>query len=191
MRIAPIDAGHRNEHVSRLRRYGGLVIALVFVVNFQCSTSERFIGLVQLHPYQNAYLNEVTNAWIAGNAEDVFEVEYWGQSYKEGAEWLNDHSERDADICVGLAQRPADRYLMRKSSVISPETLPRFEDQRRPAHLMLMTRKALYRPEIEHVVRRYEPIFAVRRQKGILLNVYSNRRLAAREASPSEMVGSR
>jgi hypothetical protein len=74
---------------------------------------------------------------------------------------------------------------------ISPETLPLFENQGRPAYLMLMTRKALYRPEIERVVRRYEPIFAVRRQKGTLLNVYSNRRLAAREASPSEMVGSR
>jgi hypothetical protein len=73
----------------------------------------------------------------------------------------------------------------------SPETLPLFENQGRPAYLMLMTRKALYRPEIERVVRRYEPIFAVRRQKGTLLNVYSNRRLAAREASPSEMVGSR
>jgi 4-amino-4-deoxy-L-arabinose transferase-like glycosyltransferase len=134
------------------------------------------VELVRLHPYHNAYLNHVTNALIKDNAQDVFEVEYWGQSYKEGAEWLNAHVEDDAEIYVWASS--ADHYLRQKSKALNEDTLQRFEDRTRPAYFMAMTRKGMYKGAIEHIVRNYDPIFTIRRQKAILLKIYSNRRLA-------------
>jgi 4-amino-4-deoxy-L-arabinose transferase-like glycosyltransferase len=135
------------------------------------------VQIVRIHPYQNAYLNEVTNAWLAGNAEDVFEVEYWQQSYKEGSEWLNAHAEPDAEIYVAFAQNCADHYLNRKSRALDGNSLALYKDRSRARYLMLITRKAMFDEPIRFVECTYEPIFTIRRQKGTLLKVYSNRRL--------------
>ena len=134
------------------------------------------VELIRMHPYHNAYLNEAANAWLPGNAEDVFEVEYWQQSYKEGAEWLNAHAEPDAGIFVAFDDRCADHYLRRKATELDSTNLPLFEDRMRVAYLMVMTRKAMYKDAVAHVVRAYEPVFTIRRQKGTLLRLYSNRR---------------
>jgi Dolichyl-phosphate-mannose-protein mannosyltransferase len=143
------------------------------------------VALARVHPYHNAYLNEVTNAWLPGHAEDVFEVEYWEQSYKEGAEWLNAHAEPDAVVYVAFGQKCADPYLERPSRDLSEETLPLFEDRTRPAYAMIMTRKAMYRAPMEHIVRAYAPIFTIGRQKGVLLRIYSNRRRAPGGRTPA------
>jgi hypothetical protein len=34
----------------------------------------------------------------------------------------------------------------------------------------------MYSPAIEHIVKTYEPILVIRRQKGNLLKIFSNRR---------------
>jgi hypothetical protein len=133
--------------------------------------------LIRLHPYHNAYLNEIVRTWVTGHPEDTFEIEYWGQSHKEGAQWLNAHAEPGADIYVGLDTATANHYLARTSRELDEKTLPDFEDQTRAAYFMVMTRKAMYSPAIEHIVNTYEPVFVVRRHTGTLLKVFFNRRL--------------
>jgi dolichyl-phosphate-mannose-protein mannosyltransferase len=128
--------------------------------------------LIRVHPYQNAYLNEITNAWITGHAEDVFEVEYWAQSYKEGAEWVERHAEPDAAIYIGFADEVAVHSFKRRYEYFDEQ---QFDDPTHPAYLMLMTRKAWYTPAMTRVAHGYAPVFEVRRQKGTLLAVYSNR----------------
>jgi hypothetical protein len=106
----------------------------------------------------------------------VFEVEYWLQSYKEGSEWLNAHAEPDAEIYVPpYTEGCADRYLNRKSRPLFADDLPLFEDRTHPRYLMMITRKAKFDEPVRFVERTYEPIFTIRRQKGVLLKVYSNR----------------
>jgi len=136
---------------------------------------------VQVHPYQNAYLNEVANAWISGHAEDTFEIEYWGQPFKEGSDWINRHAEPDAAVFVSIGDEAPMHYLKRRFVFLDDGTLPLFENQTRPAYVMLITRKAFYGGAVTSVMHRYEPVFEVRRQKGTLLAIYSNRR----SASPS------
>lgn len=136
--------------------------------------------VIRVHPYYSSYLNEIVRAWLPRNAEDVFEVEYWGQTHKEGAEWLNAHAEPEADIYVGLDSAAADRYLRRKPLKLDERTSEKFEDRTRPAYLMVMTRKAMYSPAIEHVVRTYDPVMVIQRQHGTLLKVFSNRQLQPR-----------
>ena len=143
------------------------------------------VQLIPMHPYEGAYLNEVTNAWLPGPAEDLFEVEYWQQSYKEGAEWLNAHAERDARVFVAFDTRTVDRYLDRESIELVDSMLPRFEDRSRPAYFLTITRSAMFPESIRHIVRTYEPLFEIRRQKGTLLRIYSNRRLKADSLAPA------
>ena len=137
------------------------------------------VQLIPMHPYEGAYLNEVTNAWLPGRAEDMFEVEYWQQTYKEGAEWLNAHAERDALVFVAFDTRTVDRYLDRESIELVDSMLPRFEDRSRPAYFLTITRSAMFPESIRRIVRTYEPVFEIRRQKATLLRVYSNRRSKA------------
>jgi Dolichyl-phosphate-mannose-protein mannosyltransferase len=137
------------------------------------------VEMRRIHPYQNAYLNEVTNAWLAGNAEDVFEVEYWQQSYKEGAQWLNAHAGPDAEIYVAFGETCANHYLDRKSTEFDEDRLALFEGGTRVAYVMAITRRALYQEPMRRVARAYEPVFTVHRQKGTLLKIYSNRRRTA------------
>ena len=126
---------------------------------------------MQIHPYQDAYLNEVTNAWIPDRAEDYFEVEYWGNVYKEGASWLNRNMEPGAVVYVPWS-RAADFHLERKSRRID---VGAFRDSKRPAYLMLNTRMAYYGPFLREVEREHRPVFSIRRQKATLLRIYENR----------------
>ena len=132
--------------------------------------------VIRVYPYHNAYLNEVARLWLPGPAEDVFEIEYWGQSYKEGAEWLKTHAEPNADLYVGLDTVAADRYLGRRSQKLTDKNLHLFEDRARPAYFMVVTRKAMYPSAIDRIVKSYEPIFVIQRQKGTLLKIFSNQR---------------
>jgi hypothetical protein len=172
-----IEAGRLFQGTTRIRR-------IVRIACMGAVFGYMGLGLVWIHPYYNAYLNEVTNALLE-RAEDLFEVEYWGQSYKEGAEWLNLNAEPDADIYVGLNKQIADRYLNRKSRELNEHSLPEFEDPGRVAYFMVITRKAVYRESIEHIVRSFEPVFSIRRQKGTLLHVYTNRRVRTNSVSTS------
>lgn len=43
-------------------------------------------AVIRLHPYQYVYFNELVGG-LKG-ASDVYELDYWGASYKEAAEWL-------------------------------------------------------------------------------------------------------
>ena len=98
---------------------------------------------------------------------------------------LNLNAEPDADIYVGLNKQIADRYLNRKSRELNEHSLPEFEDPGRVAYFMVITRKAVYGESIEHIVRSFEPVFSIRRQKGTLLRVYSNWRVRTNSVSTS------
>lgn len=162
------------ERTEALRRFGRVrsVAALACAAILFSWTGFQ---MVRIHPYHNAYLNEVTNASLASNAEDVFEVEYWCQSYKEGAEWLNAHAERGSAIYVAWPRACADPYLNTTAEELDVDALPRFADPARPAYFMVMTRKAMYSEPIKQIVGAYKPVFMIRRQKGTLLRIYFNR----------------
>lgn len=65
--------------------------------------------MVQLHPYQSVYFNRVVGGG-SKKAAQRFETDYWGSSYKEGAEWVikNYHSSSKQKIRVA---NPSDPFL--------------------------------------------------------------------------------
>lgn len=125
--------------------------------------------MVPLHPYHDAYLNPVANALAGPHTDRQFELEYWGQTYKEGAEWLLEHAAPDAVVLVPVAPVAARPYLDGRLRLV-PRDRVRGTDG--PVYLMLMTRRSWYTPRVQRLVATRQPVFAVRRQRATLLEIY-------------------
>jgi hypothetical protein len=51
------------------------------------SIGATVFDMIELHPYQYVYFNRLFAGGLESAAER-FETDYWGSSYKEGAEWV-------------------------------------------------------------------------------------------------------
>jgi hypothetical protein len=58
----------------------------------------------RLYPYEHVYFNRVSGGLAA--AEGQLELDYWGLSYREGAEWLNQNVQDPASTAVASCSRP-------------------------------------------------------------------------------------
>lgn len=66
-------------------------------------------GILRLHPYEYIYYN----AFIGGEegAFRRFETDYWGTSFREAADWLNESAPPDANVWVDGPAHLLDMYL--------------------------------------------------------------------------------
>jgi hypothetical protein len=126
----------------------------------------------RIHPYQSAYLNPVASGLGGERTDEWVEVEYWGHAFKEGAEWLNEHTESDALVYVPFGDHVAAHYLAQEPE--SQLTAAEFVDPSRPRYLMFITRRALYTRIMHHAEIHWEPVFEIRRQDATLLRIYRN-----------------
>ncbi len=125
--------------------------------------------LVRLHPYEDAYLNPPTLRLLERPPEEVFELEYWGNSYKEGAEWLDTHAADGAVVLVPIASWCAEPWLDDRFTLVEADSYPATG---RPRYLMFMTREGFYTPAIRRLRRTLAPVFSVRRGRATLLEIY-------------------
>jgi hypothetical protein len=73
-------AGLLKSHVSLLiKGSAGVLIGL--------SAGMAVFDMAQLHPYESIYFNRAVAGGLVA-AASRFETDYWGNSYKEGAEWV-------------------------------------------------------------------------------------------------------
>jgi hypothetical protein len=63
-----------------------LVKAIVTFGVFMIVTIEGLRAIIQLHPYQTAYYNELVGSTYG--AQGKYDIEYWGNFYKEAFEWV-------------------------------------------------------------------------------------------------------
>jgi hypothetical protein len=161
---AGVTAGAVPSQGGRLARrpalVGVLVAASLLAVAWQ---------LAAVHPYHDAFLSLPARAWLGPEAQRRVELEYWGGSYREGAEWLLAHAPADALVLVPMATHAATPYLAGRLAVVPRDRHP---DDGRPQYLMVMTREAWYTPQVAAVVASRHPVFTVRRQGSTLLAVY-------------------
>ena len=125
--------------------------------------------LVRYHPYQDAYLNPAVRAALGPTAPELFELEYWGSSFKEGAEWLDEHAAPGSRVLVPIAPQCAAPYLDRDLVLVAPDPPT---DRAEADYLMVMTRKAVHTPQILEVRERAEPVFTAERLGATLMEVY-------------------
>jgi hypothetical protein len=82
-------------------------------------------GIVRLHPYEYIYYN----TFIGGEkgAFRRFELDYWGTSYREAADWLNETAPPNAEVWVDGPAHLLDMYLRKDLKMFSPYEAERAE----------------------------------------------------------------
>jgi hypothetical protein len=103
-----------NKFIPKKKRLEKIFQTMIFIIIF----SLPLIDTITYHPYQTTYFNRLIGG-IKG-AEENFELEYWGNSYKEGSKWLNENAEENATIIVPIAEW-LPRYYLRKDISIKKE----------------------------------------------------------------------
>ena len=83
------------------------------------------IGIVRLHPYEYIYYN----TFIGGETGALrrFELDYWGTSYREAADWLNEAAPPDANVWVDGPAHLLDMYLREDLNLYSTYEVERAE----------------------------------------------------------------
>jgi hypothetical protein len=82
-------------------------------------------GILRLHPYEYIYYN----TFIGGEAGAFrrFEMDYWGTSYRQAADWLNRNAPQDANIWVEGPAHLLDLYLRDDLNLYSTYEIERAE----------------------------------------------------------------
>jgi hypothetical protein len=150
------------------------------------------VDLARYHPYQDAYLNAATRRALAladRRPEEVFELEYWGAAYEEGAGWLAGRAAERGErlrVWVPFAAWCAAPYAGPRVTVMGEAwldgragglgvldtggTSP--DSPVAPDALMWIPRRSFGSPGIEAVRRRLEPVHTVERLGATLLEIY-------------------
>ena len=83
------------------------------------------VGIVRLHPYEYVHYN----TFIGGEAGALrrFELDYWGTSYREAADWLNATAPPDANVWVDGPAHLLDMYLREDLNLYSTYEAERAE----------------------------------------------------------------
>jgi hypothetical protein len=63
-----------------------------------------FADAARLYPYEHVYFNRISGGLPA--AEGQLELDYWGLSYREGAEWLNQNVPDPSGTAIASCSRP-------------------------------------------------------------------------------------
>jgi hypothetical protein len=131
-----------------------LIIALIL---------PNIFSLIQLHPYQYVYYNALTNG-VQG-AFRQFEMDYWGTSYREAAEYVNQIAPPGAHIIVFGAPHLVETYARGNLNIEKYEKGMEI-DSATPTFAILLSRndKDIYTfPEAEviHTIERDGAILTV------------------------------
>jgi hypothetical protein len=129
------------------------------------------VEIARLHPHQDAYLAWPWRRLRPGANERVFEIEYWGASYRAAARWLNENAEQGASVVAPIAPHCLEPYL--RYDLEAHERLRRRDAEATRPYLVFITREAWYEPlGLDRVIASGPPLHAVRSPVGTLALIY-------------------
>jgi len=133
----------------------------------------QIITLARLHPYEGAFFNALAGG--ERGASERYTLEYWGQSYKDGGEWLNEHAGADAWVAVPIAGHIA-RYSLRPDlRLIQTDQVAELKDLDGEGYVMVMHNRDWYGgPETlpEYCEVNCVPVYTVQADGAVLLSIY-------------------
>jgi hypothetical protein len=154
----------------------GLAIVLVFF-------SPVLAWCAKNHPNEIVFYNSLVGGLGGAQARGFPEsTDYWGQSYRQGARWLNANAEPDSLVVVGVSSRivsytrdiwlrPDLRQVLGPADVQDPELDRAIQFYSGHVYLMYITRKQFY----WDIVTRYDnlpPTWKIDVDGGTILKVY-------------------
>lgn len=146
------------KHPERARR---IVWASAFLIFFELA-----LEFFSIYPYGDAYFNEGLRRAIPQKIENYFEIEYWGSTYRQGVNWLNQNAREGALVCVPLADHLLQFYPVR------PDLSFGCSDQ--SDYLMFFTRQTFLPPDLDQIFNysKLSPVFKISRYNSDLLLIY-------------------
>lgn len=103
-----ILSGVGAKYVWGLLKRKGKIAMLIFLALFY---STLLLFLINLHPYEITYHNFLSGG-VKG-AEKNFEIDYWGNSLKEGIVWVEENLEENATLIVPITGKLVRYHLTR------------------------------------------------------------------------------
>jgi hypothetical protein len=96
------------------------------------------IDMIQLHPYQSVYFNRAAAGGLA-SASLQFESDYWGNSYREGAQWVIQNYRADTSGRIRVAN--CSNYFQTGYFFENPDARQRFinVERHQNPHVFLTT----------------------------------------------------
>ncbi|MDD5055617.1 MAG: glycosyltransferase family 39 protein [Candidatus Peribacteraceae bacterium] len=147
-----------------------LILKKLSIINYQLSISVVIVFIVVaslihevaiLHPFEGSYRNEIVRLMYPERMDRVFNLEYWGATYKQGVDWLNANASQNAVVCVPTADVLIDWYDVR------PDLS--FGCSADASYMMFFTR---YSKAEDPALVSHEPVFTVERMGAELLRIY-------------------
>jgi len=125
------------------------------------------IEFLLVYPFGDSYFNELTRLAVPSHLENKLEIEYWGATYKQGVDWLNNNAAANSSFCVTAASHLLQFYPLRQDLTFSC-------DPAKTDYLMFFTRKTSLPEEINKIFNYSpdKPIFKVSRFNSDLLYIY-------------------
>lgn len=119
-----------------------------------------------IYPFGGAYYNEAVRLTIGPHIEKKFDFEYWGASYRQGMDWLNQNAQPDSSFCVPIASHLTGYYPVRADLS--------FDCSEKTNYLMFITRWAYYPHEIDNALpyQDKDPAYSISRHGSDLLVIY-------------------
>lgn len=118
-------------------------------------------GIVQTHPYELSYVNEMGRLLLPHPLEEQTELDYWALSYPEAIEWINANARPDSRVCVPIADHLIAFLGLRRDLTLSCDSAQ---------YLLLLTRFGMLPPPLRRIAR--SPVFTIQRFGADLARVY-------------------
>jgi hypothetical protein len=147
-----------------LKSNANKIVKISAAVLILLSVGLTTLDMIQLHPYQSIYFNRLVAGGLK-QASQRYETDYWGMTYREGAEWVinNYHPQMEEKVRVASCSTPfiAGYYFDQ-----SEDAKQRFDyvAQNEKPRIFIATTKC-------HRNRRGNIIYTVERQGTLLLYV--------------------
>lgn len=136
-------------------------VSVIFVTVVVLSLAHEVISL---HPFEGSYRNEAVRFLNPVDMDRRYEIEYWGASYKQGLDWLQDNAELNAEVCVPVAGLLISWYELRPDLT--------FDCSKKTSYVMFFTR---YSELKQNAFDSLTPIFTIERMGASLLKIYKIR----------------
>lgn len=119
-----------------------------------------------IYPFGGAYYNETVRIAFPRSIEKKFDFEYWGASYRQGINWLNNFAGSETSFCVPVAQHLLQFYPIRKDL--------KFDCTENTNYLMFIARWAYLPKDLEQTFHfsEKEPVYRLSRYNSDLLVIY-------------------
>jgi hypothetical protein len=115
--LMPLFAALAGIALTEFWRCGARLVKGLIAILLVLSAVLTMRDMAELHPYQSVYFNRAVGGGLAKAAEK-FETDYWGSSYKEGAEWMMAHYPKKENGSIRVANCGKDfqtEYYFEKS----------------------------------------------------------------------------